>query len=177
VLAERFAGWPGAHGLSEADVDLLTGERATGDLFEAAVATGAPAAAVARWVINEVPRELGERDLAATPLTGATLGALVQAVESGTITGPAAKEVFAELVRHGGDPDRIIEERGLAQLSDEAAIAGMVDEVLAANPDKVAQYREGKTALSGFFVGQVVRASQGRANPQVVQKVLAERLG
>jgi glutaminyl-tRNA synthetase len=177
VLAERFARWPAAHGLSEADVDLLTGDRATGDLLEAAVASGAPAPAVARWIINEVPRELGERDLAATPLTGAALGALVQAVESGAITGPAAKEVFAELVRHGGDPAGIIEERGLAQLSDEAAIAGMVDEVLAANPDKVAQYRDGKTALSGFFVGQVVRASQGRANPQVVQKVLAERLG
>ena len=97
-------------------------------------------------------------------------------MEAGTITGPAAKDVFAEMMQRGGDPEEIIAERGLAQLSDEAAIAGLVDEVLAANPDKVAQYRDGKTALSGFFVGQVVRASQGRANPQVVQKLLAERL-
>ncbi|MGH9038313.1 MAG: glutamine--tRNA ligase/YqeY domain fusion protein, partial [Acidimicrobiia bacterium] len=176
VLAGRFASWPAEHGISEADADLLTGERATGDLFESATATGAPGPAVARWIINELPRELGERELAGLPLTGAGLGALVKAVESGTITGPAAKEVFAEMMQRGGDPDEIIAERGLAQLSDETAIAGIVDEVLAANPDKVAQYRRGKTALSGFFVGQVVRASQGRANPQVVQKLLAERL-
>ncbi len=177
VLAQRFAAWPAAHGISEADADLLTGDRATGDLFEAAIAAGAPGPAVARWIINELPRELGERPLAATPLTGAGLGALVKAAESGAITGPAAKEVFAVLVDRGGDPNEIIAERGLAQLSDEAAIAAIVEEVLAANPDKVAQYREGKTALSGFFVGQVVRASQGRANPQVVQKLVAERLG
>ena len=177
VLAGRFTAWPAVHGISEGDADLLTGERATGDLFEAAVVTGAPGPAVARWIINELPRETGERELADIPLTGAGLGALVKAVESGTITGPAAKEVFAEMMQRGGDPDQIIAERGLAQLSDEAAIAALVDEVLAANPDKVVQYRGGKTALSGFFVGQVVRASQGRANPQVVQKLLAERLG
>jgi glutaminyl-tRNA synthetase len=176
VLAGRFAGWPAAHGISEADAELLTGDRATGDLFESATAAGAPGPVVARWIINELPRELGERELADIPLTGAGLGALVKAVESGTITGPAAKDVFAEMMQRGGDPDQIIAERGLAQLSDEAAIAGIVDEVLAANPDKVAQYRGGKTALSGFFVGQVVKASQGRANPQVVQKLLADRL-
>jgi glutaminyl-tRNA synthetase len=177
VLAERFATWPAAHGISESDTDLLTGDRPTGDLFEEAVAGGAPAPAVARWIINELPRELGERPLAETPLTGAGLGALVSAVESGAITGPAAKEVFAEMARRGGDPAQIISERGLTQVSDEGAIAAMVDEVLAGNPDKVEAYRGGKTQLAGFFVGQVVRASQGKADPKVVQKVLAERLG
>jgi glutaminyl-tRNA synthetase len=177
VLAERFASWPGSHGLSEGEADLLTGDRPTGDLFEVAVAEGAPAAAVARWIINELPRELGDRQLADTPLTGAGLAELVKAIESGAIAGPAAKEVFAEMVRHGGDPARIISQRGLAQVSDEGAIAAMVDEVLAGNPDKVDAYRGGKTQLVGFFVGQVVRASQGKADPKVVQKVLAERLG
>jgi glutaminyl-tRNA synthetase len=177
VLAERFAAWPGGHGLSEADADLLTGDRATGDLFEGAVAAGGPAGAVARWIINELPRELGERSLADVPLTPAALGSLVRAVESGTISGPAGKEVFAVLMEEGGDPERIIADRGLAQVSDEAAIAAIVDGVIAANPDKVEAYRAGKTALAGFFVGQVVRASQGKANPQVVQKVVAERLG
>jgi glutaminyl-tRNA synthetase len=177
VLADRFATWPAAHGISEADAELLTGDRPTGDLFEAAIAGGAPPPAVARWIINELPRELGEHQLAETPLTGAGLGALVMAVESGEISGPAAKEVFAEMMRRGGDPGQIIAERGLAQVSDEGAIATIVDEVLAGNPDKVDQYRGGKTALIGFFVGQVVRASQGKANPQVVQKLLAERLG
>ena len=176
VLAERFAAWPGAHGLSEADVDLLTGDRPTGDLFEGAVAAGAPAGPVARWIINDLPRELGERDLAEVPLTPAALGALVNAVESGEISGPAGKEVFSVLIGQGGDPAAIIAERGLAQVSDESAIAAMVDDVIAANPDKAEAYRAGKTALAGFFVGQVVRASQGKANPQVIQKLVAERL-
>ncbi|HLJ07655.1 MAG TPA: Asp-tRNA(Asn)/Glu-tRNA(Gln) amidotransferase GatCAB subunit B, partial [Acidimicrobiia bacterium] len=177
VLAERFAAWPAVHGLSESDADLLTGDRATGDLFEGAVAAGAPAGAVARWIINELPRELGERPLSDVPMTAAALGSLVRAVESGTISGPAGKEVFAVLMEQGGDPERIIADRGLAQVSDEGAIAALVDDVVAANPDKVEAYRAGKTALAGFFVGQVVRASQGKANPQVVQKVVAERLG
>jgi glutaminyl-tRNA synthetase len=177
VLAERFAAWPGVHGLSEADTDLLTGDRATGDLFEGAVSAGALAAAVARWIINDLPRELGDRDLAGTPLTPSALGALVRAVESGAISGPAGKEVFSVLVEQGGDPDRIIAERGLAQVSDESAIAALVDEAIAANPEKADAYRAGKTALAGFFVGQVVRASGGKANPQVVQKMVAERLG
>jgi glutaminyl-tRNA synthetase len=177
VLADRFAAWPAAHGLSEVDTDLLTGERATGDLFEGALSSGAPAAAVARWIINDLPRELGERELPDVPMTPAALGALVSAVESGSISGPAGKEVFAVLMERGGDPDQIIAERGLAQVSDEGAIAALVDEVIAANPDKAEAYRSGKTALAGFFVGQVLRASQGKANPQVVQKLVAERLG
>jgi aspartyl-tRNA(Asn)/glutamyl-tRNA(Gln) amidotransferase subunit B len=132
---------------------------------------------VARWIINELPRELGDRELTDVPLTPAALASLVRAVESGAISGPAGKEVFAVLVGEGGDPDQIIAERGLAQVSDEAAIAALVDEVIAANGDKVAAYRAGKTQLLGFFVGQVVRASRGKANPQVVQKLLADRLG
>jgi glutaminyl-tRNA synthetase len=176
VLAERFAAWPAAHGLSEADTDLLTGDRPTGDLFEGAVASGAPAAAVARWIINDLPRELGERELSDVPLTPAALGSLVSAVESKAISGPAGKEVFAVLITEGGDPEQIIADRGLAQVSDESAIAAMVDEAIAANPDKADAYRAGKTALAGFFVGQVVKASGGKANPQVVQKLVAERL-
>jgi aspartyl-tRNA(Asn)/glutamyl-tRNA(Gln) amidotransferase subunit B len=177
VLTERFAAWPAAHGLSEADVDLLTGDRPTGDLFEGAVAAGAPAVATARWIINDLPRELGERELPGTALTAEALGGLVRAVESGAISGPAGKEVFAVLVEQGGDPEQIIAERGLTQVSDEGAIAALVDEAIAANPDKAEAYRAGKTALAGFFVGQVVKASQGKANPQVVQKLVADRLG
>jgi glutaminyl-tRNA synthetase len=177
VLAERYARWPAQHGIGEAEADLLSGDRATGDLFESAVAAGAPAAAVARWMVNELARELGDRPVTAAPVTGETLAALINAVERGEITGVAAKDVFAEMMQRGGDPRRIIDERGLAQVSDEAAIAGVVDEVIAANADKVGQYRDGKKALFGFFVGQVMKASQGKANPQVVQKALAERLG
>ena len=177
LLADRFATWPSKYGLGEGDVDLLTADRPTGDLFEDAVGSGAPPDAVARWVINELPRELGDRPLDETKLTGTGLGALVLAVESGEITGVAAKEVFAELVQRGGDPRQIIDQRGLAQVSDEDAIAAIVNEVLAANVDKVELYRAGKTGLLGFFVGQVLRTSQGKANPVVVQRLLEARLG
>ena len=98
-------------------------------------------------------------------------------VTSGAITGMAAKEVFAEMVRNGGDPRVIIADRGLGQVSDEGTIKSIVDKVLAANPDKVEQYRGGKTGLLGFFIGQVMRSSAGKANPQVIQQLLGDRLG
>jgi glutaminyl-tRNA synthetase len=177
ALADRFATWPATYGISEADADLLTGDRATGDLFADALAGGAPPAAVARWIVNELPPALGDRELAEAPITGAGVGALVTAVESGEITAAAAKEVFSEMAERGGDPREIVIRRGLAQVSDEGAIGAIVDAVIAGNPDKVTAYRGGKTALFGFLVGQVVRASQGKANPQVIHKVLAERLG
>ncbi len=176
LLADRFATWPVKYGLTEDEVDLLTADRVTGDLFEQTVGAGAPSEVTARWVINDLPRELGDRPIDRTPLTGAGLAALLLAVNSGEITGVGAREVFAEMVRHGGDPRAIISERGLAQVSDEGAIGGIVDEVLAANPDKVNQYRTGKTGLLGFFIGQVVKSSAGKANPQVVQQLLADRL-
>ena len=175
-LAARLAAWPGEHGIPADVADLLTGDRATGDLFLAAVTARGPAQAVARWIVNELPPALGDRDLGETQLTGAGLGALVAAVERGEVAGTAGKEVLAELVERGGEPAAIIAARGLAQVSDEAAVAQLVDHVLTANAGKVNEYRAGKTALFGFFVGQVVRASQGKANPQVAQKLLAERL-
>ena len=146
-------------------------------LNQAGEEIGKVADVVARWVINELPRELGDRPLDGTKLTGKGLGTLVVAVESGEITGTAAKDIFAELVQQGGDPRQIIDERGLAQVSDEDAIAAIVNEVLAANADKVDLYRAGKTGLLGFFVGQVLRSSQGKANPVVVQRLLGARLG
>jgi len=178
ILGERFAAWPATYGISDDDADLLTGDRATGDLFLAAVTDGGGVpAAVARWIVNELPPALGDRELAETRLTGSALGTLVAAIESGEITGQVAKDVFAEMVERGADPREVIAERGLAQVNDEGAIATMVDQVVAANHDKVDQYRAGKTALLGFFVGQVIKASRGKANPQVVQKLVRDRLG
>jgi glutaminyl-tRNA synthetase len=176
VLADRFATWPALFQLGQDEVDLLTGDRTTGDFFEDTVRSGAPPQIAARWIVNELPRELGDRPLDETPLTGRGLAGLIEAVESGEITGPAAKDVLAEMASKGGDPRQIIAERGLAQISDEATIAGIVSEVLNANPDKVDQYRAGKTGLMGFFVGQVVRSTEGRANPQVAQRLLGDRL-
>ena len=176
VLAERLATWPSQHGIGEDAADLLTGDRATGDLFLAAV--GGRRAGAGRRPVDRQRAAAGAR----RPRAGRHAadrrrpGALVAAVERGEITGAAGKEVFAELVERGGDPAAIIAERGLAQVSDEGAVAAIVDQVLAANAGKVDEYRAGKTALFGFFVGQVVKASQGKANPQVAQKLLRERL-
>jgi len=180
VLGERLATWPSTFAIAEDDAELLTGDRSTGDLFLAAVGDGgggATPAAVARWIVNELPQALGDRELGETRLTGPALGALVSAVESGEITGQVAKDVFAEMVEQGADPRDIIAERGLAQVNDEGAIADLVDTVLATSSDKVEQYRAGKTALFGFFVGQVIKGSQGKANPRVVQQLVRERLG
>ncbi len=176
LLAQRHADWPTTHGISESEADLLTGDRATGDLFAAAVAEGAPAPAVARWIVNELPPALGDREPGESQLTGAGLAGLVTAVESGTITAHGAREVLAELVERGGAAGDIIAAKGLAQTSDEAALGALVDEVVAAHPAEVEAYRSGKVALLGFFVGQVVRASGGRANPRVVNQLVAERL-
>ncbi|MGI8809495.1 MAG: glutamine--tRNA ligase/YqeY domain fusion protein [Acidimicrobiales bacterium] len=178
VLSERFATWPATYGLASDDVDLLTADRATGDLFLAAIAGGgASPSAVARWIVNELPPALGDRELGDTRLEGAALGSLVALMESGRITGQVAKEVFAEMIERGADPRQVIAERGLAQVDDESAIAALVDEVVGANVDKVDQYRGGKTALFGFFVGQVIKASHGKANPRVVQELMRNRLG
>ncbi len=177
LLADRFTAWPVMYGLTEDEVDLLTADRPIGDLFEEAVRAGAPADVTARWVINDLPREFADRPVDRTSLTGGGLAALLQLVTSGAITGLAAKEVFAEMVRNGGDPRVIIADRGLAQVSDEGTIKSIIDKVLAANPDKVEQYRGGKTGLLGFFMGQVMRSSAGKANPQVIQQLLGDRLG
>jgi len=117
------------------------------------------------------------------PTTGSRSGRRADAesvqdpVESGEVTGQVAKDAFAEMVEQGADPQDIIAERGLAQVNDEGAIADLVDTVLATSPGKVEQYRAGKTALFGFFVGQVIKGSQGKANPRVVQQLVRERLG
>ena len=149
-LAFEVPAWGG-------EVDFLTADRPPGRPVRGCRRQRRPTRVVARWVINELPRELSDRPLDGTKLTGKGLGALVLAVESGEITGTAAKDIFAELVQRGGDPRQIIDERGLAQVSDEDAIAAIVNEVLAANADKVDLYRAGKTGLLGFFVGQVLR--------------------
>jgi glutaminyl-tRNA synthetase len=177
VLAERLASWPALYGIAEDDAELLSGDRATGDVFLEAIDHGAATPpAVARWIVNELPPALGDRPLADTRLTGTGLSAIVAAVEGGEISAVVAKDVFAEVMDSGADPRQIIADRGLAQVSDEGAIASIVDDVMAGNADKVEQYRAGKTALFGFFVGQTIKRSGGTANPEVVQRVLAERL-
>jgi glutaminyl-tRNA synthetase len=174
-LASRLERYQGL-GLTADQADLLTGDRASGDLFEQATAAGASPGGAARWIINELPRELAGREIADANLDGGKLGALVKLVEDGRITGSAGKEVLAAVVATGADPAAIVKERGLDAVADTGALAALVDQILAANADKVAQYKGGKTGLLGFFVGQVVKASQGKASAQAAQALLTEKL-
>ncbi|MBE7453681.1 MAG: glutamine--tRNA ligase/YqeY domain fusion protein [Kofleriaceae bacterium] len=158
-------------------VDLLTGDRDTSDLFAAALAV-APARArtLARWIVNELPRELGDRAPGETALTATALAALVGLVDDGDITAAAGKELLAELVEQGGDPVALVAARGLRQVSSADDLGPLVDDVLARNGDKVGQYRGGKTGLLGFFVGQVMKASGGKANPATVNDLVKQAL-
>jgi glutaminyl-tRNA synthetase len=164
-------------GLADDEAEILTRETATADLFEASLGTGATAKGAANWIIHELPREIDGREIADLPFTGADLGALVALVENETLSSSAGREVLAEMAQHGGDPAEIVDRRGLRQVSDPAALAPVVDEVIAANAAKVDEYRNGKVGLLGFFVGQAMRRAGGKANPEVVKELLEQRLG
>jgi glutaminyl-tRNA synthetase len=176
VLAQRFATWPGL-GLSTDEADLLTGERQLSDFFDAVVAVEPDRVrSIARWVVNELPRELGESAPSETRITPTSMAALVKLVDEGAITAAAGKELLAELVTTGGDPVALVGHRGLRQVSNAEDIGPVVQDVLAKASDKVAQYRAGKVGLLGFFVGQVIKASGGKANPATVNDLVKKAL-
>jgi glutaminyl-tRNA synthetase len=165
-----------ALGLSPEEAEILSREMSQALLFEAALDRGASAKSVANWVIHELPREVGGRTLENLPFSGGDLGDLVRLVEDGTLSSSAAREVLAEMVGRGEPPAVVVERRGLRQLSDPAAIAPLISEVLAENPAKVQAYRDGKSGLLGFFMGQVMARSRGRANPELASRLLREAL-
>jgi glutaminyl-tRNA synthetase len=176
-LARRMALYMGELGLTPEDADQLTGDRAIGDFFEGAVAAPANPKSVAAWVVNELPREARGRALTELPFSPRDLGRLVALVDAGVVSRLAAKGVLAEMAERGGDPEAIIDRLGLRQVGDRSALGAHLDAVLDAWPVKVQEYRTGKKGLLGFFVGQVVRASGGSADPKVVKTMLEERLG
>ena len=159
------------------ELDLIARDLATMRLFQAAVAVQPNHAdAIAKYLVNEVPRELKGRTIDALPITSAALADLVALIETGAITGPAGKEVLARLAKEGGDPRAIVESEGLRQINDASALQSVIDEVLAQNPDKAAAYRGGRSGLIGFFVGQVMGRTGGRANPELVRTELERKL-
>ncbi len=166
------------HGLAAYDADVLVAERATADFFEA-VAAGRDAKAAANWVINDLTGRLNKEGTAieASPISAAQLGAILDLMADATISGKIAKSLFDILWSEGrdADPRAIVAERGLIQVTDMGAIEAIVDEVIAANPDKVAQAKS-KPAAIGWFVGQVMKASGGKANPQAVNDLLRQKL-
>lgn len=163
-------------GLAAEEAEILTRDRATSDLFEAALDSPGSPKGVANWVIHELPREIGDRTLANLPFSGQDLGALVALVENNTLSSSAGREVLTEMADTGEAPAAVVERLELRQVSDRAALAPVVDAVLAANAGKADEYRGGKTGLLGFFVGQVMGSTGGKANPQVVKQLLVERL-
>ncbi|MFW6322606.1 MAG: Asp-tRNA(Asn)/Glu-tRNA(Gln) amidotransferase subunit GatB, partial [Guyparkeria sp.] len=174
--AERYRA---EYGLSAYDAGVLTSSRATAEYFEAVIARdGADAKLAANWVMGEVAALLNrlELEIAECPVPAEKLADLLARISDGTLSNKLAREVFEALAEEGGSVDAIIEARGLKQISDTGAIEAMVDEVIAANPGQVEAYRGGKDKLFGFFVGQVMKAAKGKANPQAVNEVLKRRL-
>jgi aspartyl-tRNA(Asn)/glutamyl-tRNA(Gln) amidotransferase subunit B len=165
------------HGLSAEDAAVLVAEKETA-LFYEGVARGRDPKAAANWVMGDLFGALNRLGLRIeqSPVSPDQLGALIDLIRDGTISGRLAKEVFAEMVDSGGDPAAIIEVKGLRQVTDSGAIEAAVDAVLAANADKVAEYRGGRDKLYGFFVGQVMRATQGKAHPALVNEALKKKL-
>jgi len=165
------------YGLTPYDASLISEDRAVAAYYETAAA-GQDAKIVANWMTVELFGALNKMglDLADSPVKPEQLGKLVARITDGTISGRIAKDVFALMLESGADPDQVIEEKGFKQVSDSGAIEAMIDAVLADNADKVVEYRGGKDKLFGFFVGQVMKASQGQANPGVVNGLLKQKL-
>lgn len=165
-------------GLSTYDASVLIAEQSRAAYYETVVKKGGDAKLSANWVINELLGWLNKNDveLENSPVSAEQLGGLVARISDNTISGKIAKDVFAEMTSTGKDADTIIDEKGLKQVTDTGAIESVVDEVLAANPDNVAAYKDGKVQLLGFFVGQVMKASQGKANPAMVNDILKAKL-
>jgi aspartyl-tRNA(Asn)/glutamyl-tRNA(Gln) amidotransferase subunit B len=165
------------YGVSEIDATILTEERETARFYEIA-SHGRDGKLVANWLISELFGLLNKagRSLADSPVSPENLGGLIDLISDGTISGRIAKDVFAEMFESGEEAAAIVDAKGLKQVSDSAAIEPLIDAVIAANADKLAEYKAGKDKLFGFFVGQVMKQSGGKANPQMVNQLLRQKL-
>jgi len=174
---EKQARFMRDYALSAYDAGVLVAERETAAFFEA-VGRGRDAKSAANWVINELAGRLNRegKDITASPVSAEQLGAILDLIQEGTISGKIAKDLFEIVWSEGGDPRAVVEARGLRQVTDLAAIERIVNEIVTANPDKVAQAKA-KPALIGWFVGQVMKATGGKANPSAVNALLKEKLG
>jgi len=163
-------------GIPEYDAEVVTSDKETALFFEETVAAGADPKKASNWVMGEFARLVKEKGLAVAKITPAQLAAIIGLVDGATISGSAAKQVFDEVFESGKDPKTVVEEKGLAQVSDEGAIEEEVQKVLDANPEQVQQFKDGNEKVIGFFVGQVMKASKGKANPKVVNEILSKLL-
>ncbi|MEK6405667.1 MAG: Asp-tRNA(Asn)/Glu-tRNA(Gln) amidotransferase subunit GatB [Acidobacteriota bacterium] len=166
------------YGLSFDDAAQLTDSRGMADYFETAARACGNAKAAANWILNDLLREMkaAAADISALPVTAQSLADMIKMIDGGGISGKMAKDVLVRMYQSGKPPEEIVREMGGSQLSGEAAIRAFAGQAIAANPKQLEQYRAGKTNLFGFFVGQVMKLSGGRANPQVVNEVLRKAL-
>jgi aspartyl-tRNA(Asn)/glutamyl-tRNA(Gln) amidotransferase subunit B len=167
------------YGLPVYDAELLTQSRALADYYEAAVTVHANPKAISNWIMSELLRELGGDDeaaLAASRIAPAQLAGLVKLIDDGTISGKIAKDVFTRMLACGDDPAVIVRREGLTQVADAGALGLMVEQAIAANPKAVADFKAGKTVAAKALVGQVMKASGGKANPAMVDRLVQEKL-
>src|SRR5260370_21681898 len=174
---EKKGGFMRDYGRSGYEAGVLVAERETADFFEA-VAKGRDAKVATNWVINDLAGRLNKegRDIAASPVSAWQLGAILDLISAGTISGKIAKDLFEICWNQGGDTHAIVQAPGMKQVADPSAIETVGDDIIAKNPDKVEQAKT-KPALIGWFVGQVMKASGGKANPQAVNELLKTKLG
>ncbi|ANY80782.1 aspartyl/glutamyl-tRNA amidotransferase subunit B [Microvirga ossetica] len=174
---EKKARFMASYGVPAYDAGVLVAERASADFYEE-VAKGRDGKAAANWVINELFGRLNKegKDITETPVTAAQLGAIIELIGENVISGKIAKDLFEIVFTEGGDPREIVERRGMKQVTDTGAIEKAVDEIIAANPDKVEQAKA-KPTLLGWFVGQTMKATGGKANPQALNEILKQKLG
>ncbi|HIK09354.1 MAG TPA: Asp-tRNA(Asn)/Glu-tRNA(Gln) amidotransferase subunit GatB [Oscillatoriaceae cyanobacterium M33_DOE_052] len=165
-------------GLSAYDARVLTDDRAVAEYFEATLACGAAFKPAANWIMGDITAYLKNEKLTITDisLSPPELAELISLIESGTISGKIAKDILPELLAKGGSPKQVVESKGLIQISDTSALEKIIDEVIAAYPDELQKYRAGKKKLLGFFVGQVMKNSGGRADPKLTNQLLEAKL-
>ncbi|CCI13895.1 Aspartyl/glutamyl-tRNA(Asn/Gln) amidotransferase subunit B [Microcystis aeruginosa PCC 9806] len=165
-------------GLSAYDARVLTDDRTVAEYFETAVIAGANAKLVANWISQDIAAYLNNNKLTITEiaLQASDLAELVKLIETGTISGKIAKEILPELLTEGGSPKALVEKKGLIQISDTSAIEKLIEEIIAAHPSELEKFQAGKTNLKGFFVGQVMKKSGGKADPKLTSQILDQKL-
>jgi len=162
--------------LSEYDATILTASRDLADFFEAVLADYDNPKKVSNFIGTELLREYPAERMEACPVAPGQLASLLAMVDKGTISGKIAKTVFADMLESGGDPEQIVKDKGLIQMSDEGELVALIREIIEANPAQAQQYRDGKTKVIGFFVGQLMQKTRGKANPQLANKLFGEEL-
>lgn len=160
--------------LPEYDAAILTGSRELADYFELAVKECNAAKKVSNWIMTELLRELKGEEISVCKIAPEQLGQLIGMVEKGTISGKIAKTVFADMLESGKDPGTVVQEKNLVQVSDEKELLAMVEKIVADNPEQAEQFRQGKTKVMGFFVGQLMKQTKGKANPQMANTLFAQ---